>query len=68
MGLLPRGDSKQGNVYPQPNKFTDGINKVNAALSSFAAGQNKLVYFDCTSQLIPDGKVIISSFTPSNCV
>ena len=57
MGLLMRGDGKQGNVYTQPNKYTDSTEKVNAALSNFTSGRSQLVYLDCNSQLLPDGKV-----------
>lgn len=68
LGLLPRGDEEQNGWFPQPNKFTDSIARVNAQLSSFATAQNtsQLVYLDCTAALLyPDGQVHTLCYLPA---
>lgn len=57
MALLPRGDGEQDGVYMQPNKYTQGISNVNSGLQKYAGEQSQVVFIDCGSQLLPDGKV-----------
>ena len=57
MALLPHGDGKDGNFYPQPNEYTQGINSVNAGLQTYASTQGQVTYVDCAKELFPDGKV-----------
>lgn len=59
MAILPRADGEAitNGIYRTPNKYTAGIDSVNYGLKSYAAGQSNMHYVDCTSQLLPDGKV-----------
>ena len=74
MGVLPRGDSKSGNTYPEPNKYTQSTKDVNGELQKYADRQDELVFVDCKEQLLKDGQAsTIShksdlSFTKFMCI
>lgn len=56
VGVLPRGDSRSGNTYPQPNKYTQSIENVNGELQKYADKQDQIVFVDCKEQLLIDGQ------------
>lgn len=57
--ILPRADGEAVSMgaYQWPNKYTEGIAAVNSGLEAYAATQAHVHYVDCTSTLLPDGKV-----------
>ena len=59
VAILPRADGGliTKGAYQWPNKYTDGIASVNSGLEAYAAMQAKMHYLDCSSVLLPDGKV-----------
>ena len=64
VGVLPRGDSKSGNTYSEPNKYTQSIKNVNGELQKYADKQDQVVFVDCKEQLLIDGQ---ASTVPQEC-
>ena len=68
VGLLPRGNSKSGSMYPQPNKYTQSIKNINAELQRYSDKQDQVVYVDCRKQLLKDGQVSYCFLNVCSCL
>ena len=64
VSVLPRGDAKEGNIWPQPNKYTQSINDLNTQLAKYAEREEFVVFADCTQAMLLDGQV---SLAPQLC-
>ena len=63
VGVLPRGDEPDGDVFPQPNKYSQSIKEVNAKLQQYASTHHQVVYVECEEELLTDGQVSVCSQT-----